>query len=153
MLEIGPGTGNLTEKILAWSQGDVGDERGVSRVCAVEADPRMVGELERRFGSRDAPPKDNTGDRCLLDSRLTVISGDVLRQPLDNFSAFEICLSNVPYKISSPLLYWLLELASGGLQVSVRMLVRCECGSLFFFFRKSLWTGCVPNQGIGRSRV
>lgn len=39
ILEIGPGTGNLTKKLL---------ESGKS-VIAVEVDPRMVLELERRF--------------------------------------------------------------------------------------------------------
>lgn len=39
ILEIGPGTGNLTRKLL---------EAGKS-VIAVELDPRMVLELERRF--------------------------------------------------------------------------------------------------------
>lgn len=39
ILEIGPGTGNLTKKLL---------EAG-KMVIAVEVDPRMVLELERRF--------------------------------------------------------------------------------------------------------
>lgn len=39
ILEIGPGTGNLTKKLL-----DVGKS-----VIAVELDPRMVLELQRRF--------------------------------------------------------------------------------------------------------
>ena len=40
VLEIGPGTGNLTKKLL---------EAGVKQVIAVELDPRMVLELSRRF--------------------------------------------------------------------------------------------------------
>jgi SAM-dependent methyltransferase len=40
VLEIGPGTGNLTKKLL---------EAGVKAVVAVELDPRMVLELNRRF--------------------------------------------------------------------------------------------------------
>lgn len=39
VLEIGPGTGNLTKKLL---------EAG-KKVIAVEIDPRMVLELQRRF--------------------------------------------------------------------------------------------------------
>ncbi|KAI5010757.1 hypothetical protein ZWY2020_012894 [Hordeum vulgare] len=40
VLEIGPGTGNLTKRLL---------EAGVKAVVAVELDPRMVLELSRRF--------------------------------------------------------------------------------------------------------
>ena len=40
VLEIGPGTGNLTKRLL---------EAGVKAVVAVELDPRMVLELNRRF--------------------------------------------------------------------------------------------------------
>jgi 18S rRNA (adenine1779-N6/adenine1780-N6)-dimethyltransferase len=38
VLEIGPGTGNLTMKLLA----------GAKRVVAVEVDTRLVGELQKR---------------------------------------------------------------------------------------------------------
>jgi len=40
VLEVGPGTGNLTKRLL---------EAGVKAVVAVELDPRMVLELNRRF--------------------------------------------------------------------------------------------------------
>nr|AAL78110.1 Putative dimethyladenosine transferse [Oryza sativa]AAM47292.1 Putative dimethyladenosine transferse [Oryza sativa Japonica Group] len=40
VLEIGPGTGNLTKRLL---------QAGVKAVVAVELDPRMVLELNRRF--------------------------------------------------------------------------------------------------------
>jgi 18S rRNA (adenine1779-N6/adenine1780-N6)-dimethyltransferase len=40
VLEIGPGTGNLTKRLL---------EVGIKAVIAVELDPRMVLELNRRF--------------------------------------------------------------------------------------------------------
>ncbi|KAG8044750.1 hypothetical protein GUJ93_ZPchr0079g2788 [Zizania palustris] len=40
VLEIGPGTGNLTKRLL---------EAGVKSVVAIELDPRMVLELNRRF--------------------------------------------------------------------------------------------------------
>ena len=39
VLEIGPGTGNLTEKLLA----------AAKKVIAFEIDPRMVAELRKRF--------------------------------------------------------------------------------------------------------
>ncbi|GAV83608.1 RrnaAD domain-containing protein [Cephalotus follicularis] len=83
ILEIGPGTGNLTKKLL---------EAG-KMVFAVEIDPRMVQELERRF---QATP---------FSSRLKVIQGDVLKTELPYF---DICVANIPYQISSPLVFKLL---------------------------------------------
>uniref|UniRef100_A0A5B7A757 rRNA adenine N(6)-methyltransferase n=1 Tax=Davidia involucrata TaxID=16924 RepID=A0A5B7A757_DAVIN len=84
ILEIGPGTGNLTKKLL---------EAGKS-VVAVELDPRMVLELQRRF---QGTPFSN---------RLKVIQGDVLKCDLPYF---DICVANIPYQISSPLTFKLLS--------------------------------------------
>ncbi|KAL5148106.1 Ribosomal RNA small subunit methyltransferase [Glycine soja] len=84
ILEIGPGTGNLTKKLL---------EAG-KKVIAVEIDPRMVLELQRRF---QGTPHSN---------RLTVIQGDVLKTELPYF---DICVANIPYQISSPLTFKLLK--------------------------------------------
>lgn len=84
ILEIGPGTGNLTKKLL---------EAG-KMVIAVEIDPRMVLELQRRF---QGTPYSN---------RLKVIQGDVLRTELPYF---DICVANIPYQISSPLTFKLLN--------------------------------------------
>ncbi|KAI4332813.1 hypothetical protein L6164_017692 [Bauhinia variegata] len=84
ILEIGPGTGNLTKKLL---------EAG-KKVIAVEIDPRMVLELQRRF--QGTP----------YSTRLQVIQGDVLRTDLPYF---DICVANIPYQISSPLTFKLLD--------------------------------------------
>ncbi|XP_015866369.2 ribosomal RNA small subunit methyltransferase [Ziziphus jujuba] len=84
VLEIGPGTGNLTKKLL---------EAG-KMVIAVEVDPRMVLELQRRF--QGTP----------LSNRLKVIQGDVLKTDLPYF---DICVANIPYQISSPLTFKLLN--------------------------------------------
>ncbi|XP_021823547.1 ribosomal RNA small subunit methyltransferase-like [Prunus avium] len=84
ILEIGPGTGNLTKKLL---------EAG-KRVIAVEIDARMVLELQRRF---QGTPHSN---------RLQVIQGDVLKTELPYF---DICVANIPYQISSPLTFKLLK--------------------------------------------
>lgn len=84
ILEIGPGTGNLTKKLL-----DAGKS-----VVAVELDPRMVLELQRRF---QGTPHSN---------RLKVIQGDVLKCDLPYF---DICVANIPYQISSPLTFKLLN--------------------------------------------
>lgn len=84
ILEIGPGTGNLTKKLL---------EAG-KMVIAVELDSRMVLELQRRF---QGTPFSN---------RLKVIQGDVLKTDLPYF---DICVANIPYQISSPLTFKLLN--------------------------------------------
>ncbi|KAL8150353.1 hypothetical protein V2J09_020161 [Rumex salicifolius] len=84
ILEIGPGTGNLTKKLL---------EAGKS-VIAVEVDPRMVLELQRRF---QGTPFSN---------QLKIIQGDVLKCDLPYF---DICVANIPYQISSPLVTKLLQ--------------------------------------------
>lgn len=83
ILEIGPGTGNLTKKLL-----EAGKE-----VIAIELDSRMVLELQRRF---QGTPFSN---------RLKVIQGDVLKTDLPHF---DICVANIPYQISSPLTFKLL---------------------------------------------
>ncbi|KAG9447811.1 hypothetical protein H6P81_013939 [Aristolochia fimbriata] len=84
VLEIGPGTGNLTKKLL----------EAAKSVIAVELDPRMVLELQRRF--QGTP----------LSNKLKVIQGDVLKCDLPYF---DICVANIPYQISSPLTFKLLS--------------------------------------------
>jgi 18S rRNA (adenine1779-N6/adenine1780-N6)-dimethyltransferase len=96
VVEIGPGTGNLTVHILA---------SPAARVIAMEMDPRMVRELERRFA-----PEIATG-------RLQVVEGDFLKefdQVVKNEQeagrhGIDLVISNTPYQISSPLVYKLLE--------------------------------------------
>ncbi|MQL78661.1 hypothetical protein Taro_011091 [Colocasia esculenta] len=84
VLEIGPGTGNLTKKLLEVAKS----------VVAVEIDPRMVLELQRRFRGTSHS------------AQLKVIQGDVLRCDLPYF---DICVANIPYQISSPLTFKLLS--------------------------------------------
>ncbi|PSC75956.1 putative dimethyladenosine transferase [Micractinium conductrix] len=83
VLEIGPGTGNLTMKLL---------ERA-KKVIAVELDPRMVLELTRRV---QGTPYQN---------QLQIIHMDVMKADLPYF---DICVANIPYQISSPLTFKLL---------------------------------------------
>ena len=83
VLEIGPGTGNLTMKLL---------ERA-KRVIAVELDPRMVLELQRRVQGTPYA------------SHLQIIHGDVMKVDLP---FFDVCVANIPYQISSPLTFKLL---------------------------------------------
>ncbi|KAF8057751.1 DIM1A [Scenedesmus sp. PABB004] len=83
VLEIGPGTGNLTMKLL---------ERA-KKVIAVELDPRMVLELSRRVqGTPHA-------------TSLQIIHGDFMKVQLPYF---DLCVANIPYNISSPLTFKLL---------------------------------------------
>lgn len=83
VLEVGPGTGNLTAKLL---------ER-VKRVVACEVDPRMVAELHKRFLQTPFFTK--------LDIRI----GDVLKADMPSF---DVCIANLPYQISSPFVFKLL---------------------------------------------
>jgi 18S rRNA (adenine1779-N6/adenine1780-N6)-dimethyltransferase len=85
VLEVGPGTGNLTVLIL----------KAAKAVTAVEMDPRMAAELTKRVqGTPEA-------------KRLTVMLGDVIKTELPRF---DVCISNTPYQISSPLVFKLLAL-------------------------------------------
>ncbi|PSP37452.1 16S rRNA (adenine(1518)-N(6)/adenine(1519)-N(6))-dimethyltransferase [Halobacteriales archaeon QH_7_65_31] len=83
LLEIGGGTGALTDRLLA-----AGD-----RVTVVERDPELAGFLRREF--TDAVETD----------RLTVVEGDALDVSLPDFSA---CVSNLPYGVSSEIAFRLL---------------------------------------------
>ncbi len=83
VLEIGPGTGNMTVKLLA----------AVKKVVAVEVDPRMVAEVTKR--ASETP----------YGANLQVIFGDVLKVELPYF---DVCVANVPYNISSAIVFKLL---------------------------------------------
>lgn len=83
VMEVGPGTGNLTVKLL---------ERA-KKVIAVEFDTRMVREVLKRVEGTEHG------------KNLQVIQGDVLKVALP---FFDVCVANIPYQISSPLLFKLL---------------------------------------------
>ncbi|NWW42507.1 DIM1 transferase, partial [Pedionomus torquatus] len=83
ILEVGPGTGNLTVKML----------EKVKKVIACEIDPRLVGELQKRVQGT-----------CLA-NKLEIKVGDVLKTELPFFDA---CVANLPYQISSPFVFKLL---------------------------------------------
>ncbi|KAL7799627.1 S-adenosyl-L-methionine-dependent methyltransferase [Trichoderma afarasin] len=85
VLEVGPGTGNLTVRIL---------ERAKKCIC-VELDPRMAAEVTKRVQGKPEQRK------------LEVLLGDVIKTELP---AFDVCISNTPYQISSPLVFKLLSL-------------------------------------------
>ncbi|KAI4149507.1 MAG: hypothetical protein L6R39_002485 [Caloplaca ligustica] len=85
VLEVGPGSGNLTVKIL----------EKVKKVIAVELDPRMAAEVTKRVQGKPEA------------KRLEVLLGDVIKTDLPYF---DVCISNTPYQISSPLTFKLLSL-------------------------------------------
>lgn len=85
VLEIGPGTGNLTVLIL----------KKAKNVTAVEMDPRMAAEVTKRV---QGTPEGN---------RLKVLLGDAIKM---DYPHFDVCISNTPYQISSPLVFKLLSL-------------------------------------------
>lgn len=86
VLEIGPGTGNLTVRILEKAK----------RCIAIEMDPRMAAEVTKRVQGKPEQ------------KRLEVILGDAIKTPLPYF---DVCISNTPYQISSPLTFKLLALS------------------------------------------
>ncbi|EFQ98982.1 dimethyladenosine transferase dimethyltransferase [Nannizzia gypsea CBS 118893] len=83
VLEVGPGSGNLTVKILEKAK----------KVIAVELDPRMAAELTKRVQGKPEQ------------KRLEVLLGDVMKTEVPYF---DVCISNTPYQISSPLTFKLL---------------------------------------------
>lgn len=83
VLEVGPGSGNLTVKILEKAK----------RCVAVELDPRMAAEVTKRVQG------------TTMAKKLDVLLGDVIKTDLPYF---DVCISNTPYQISSPLTFKLL---------------------------------------------
>ncbi|KAI0351682.1 rRNA adenine dimethylase [Trametes cingulata] len=84
VLEVGPGTGNLTVRILEKAK----------HVTAVEMDPRMAAELTKRVQGKPEQRK------------LEIMIGDFVKADLPYF---DVCISNTPYQISSPLVFRLLS--------------------------------------------
>lgn len=85
VLEIGPGTGNITTRILEKAR----------KCIAIELDPRMAAEVTKRV--QGTP----------LQKKLEVLLGDAIKT---EFPPFDVCISNTPYQISSPLVFKLLSM-------------------------------------------
>ncbi len=85
ILEIGPGQGALTERILPY----------VRHMAAIEIDPKLIIYLQ--------------GRRDLQDCHF--IHRDVLQQQLDELPVPppNKVIGNIPYNITSPILFWLIE--------------------------------------------
>lgn len=84
VLEIGPGTGNMTVPLLQQSK----------HVIAIEYDNRMIREVLKRV--------EGTSD----ERKLRVVQGDAIKT---RFPFFDVCVANVPYQISSALVFKLLS--------------------------------------------
>jgi len=85
VLEVGPGAGALTDRLLAVAE----------RVTAVERDPDLAAFLREEFGAERS------------EGRLDVVEGDALEVDLPPFTA---CVSNLPYGASSEIAFRLLPL-------------------------------------------
>ncbi|NLV26960.1 MAG: 16S ribosomal RNA methyltransferase A [Methanomicrobiales archaeon] len=84
VLEIGPGRGILTRALL---------DRGAI-VTAIELDKKLIVSLSSDFYTE------------LKQGSLTIIAGDAVKVPLPSF---EIVMANLPYSISSPITFRLLD--------------------------------------------
>lgn len=83
VLEIGPGTGNMTVPLL----------QKAKTVVALEYDSRMVREVLKRV-------QNTTEER-----KLKVIQGDAIHT---KWPFFDLCVANIPYQISSAIVFKLL---------------------------------------------
>lgn len=83
VLEIGCGTGNLTTELLR-----------KCRVCGIEKDYRLFELLRKKFSKE------------IETGKLTLIHGDALKV---DFPFFTKLISNIPYEISSPLIFKLFK--------------------------------------------
>ncbi|MFH0837706.1 MAG: 16S rRNA (adenine(1518)-N(6)/adenine(1519)-N(6))-dimethyltransferase RsmA [Patescibacteria group bacterium] len=85
VIEVGPGTGFLTERLI----------QKAGTVMSVELDRNMVGILERRFGTA---------------RNLQIVNQDILKFETRNLKSEEYkVVANIPYYITSPLLKHFLQ--------------------------------------------
>ena len=84
ILEIGPGTGALTDRLLS-------SER---HVTAIEYDETLIQFLQDEF------------DAAIAADRLTLVGGDAVTV---DWPAADCCIANLPYSATSPLLFRLLR--------------------------------------------
>lgn len=85
VLEVGGGTGNLTMKLL----------QKAKKVVCYEIDPRLAAELVKRVNSTPG-----------MAQKFQLFVGDALEH---DFPHFDLCVTNLPYQISSPFLFKLLR--------------------------------------------
>ncbi|KAG5859855.1 dimethyladenosine transferase [Encephalitozoon hellem] len=85
VLEIGGGTGNLTMKLL----------QKAKKVICYEIDPRLAAELAKRVNGVPG-----------MAQKFQLFVGDALKH---DFPHFDLCITNLPYQISSPFVFKLLK--------------------------------------------
>ncbi|KAL2269191.1 hypothetical protein VTJ83DRAFT_4037 [Remersonia thermophila] len=86
VVEVGPGTGNITVRALEKAK----------KVIAIELDPRMGAEVTKRVQGTPMAKK------------LELILGDVIKMP--QIPPCDALISNTPYQISSPLIFKMLSM-------------------------------------------
>lgn len=85
VLEIGAGTGSITLKLL----------QRAKKVVAYETDKRLAKELLNKVNAA-----------ADIRNKLELIQGDVLQQ---DFPHFDLCISNIPFNISCPVILKLIS--------------------------------------------
>ena len=83
VIEIGPGTGALTEHLIG----------AVKHLTVIELDDQLAAALQRKYAGRDD---------------FTLIHQDVMSVDLGDVAQTKI-VGNIPYNITSPLIFRLLE--------------------------------------------
>jgi 18S rRNA (adenine1779-N6/adenine1780-N6)-dimethyltransferase len=135
VLEVGPGTGNLTVKILEQAR----------KVIAVEMDPRMAAELTKRVQGKPEQ------------TRVEILLGDVIKTELPYF---DVCISNTPYQISSPLVFKLLALSPAPrtcilmFQREFAMRVVAQPGDTLYCrlsVNAQMWAKCTHIMKVGKN--
>ncbi|MDY6063324.1 MAG: 16S rRNA (adenine(1518)-N(6)/adenine(1519)-N(6))-dimethyltransferase RsmA [Erysipelotrichaceae bacterium] len=100
-IEIGPGIGALTEWLLNYSY----------KVIAYEIDDKLIDVLNENFGEYD---------------NFTLINGDFLKADLSNINDECVVCANLPYYITTPILFKLFE--SGIKFKSINVMMQKEVG-------------------------
>ena len=84
IVEIGPGLGTLTKFLSLYAK----------RVTAIEIDKKLIGKLEDIFGN---------------DPNVEIIQGDAMKFPYETIEGEFRVVANIPYNITTPLIFKLLE--------------------------------------------
>lgn len=91
VFEIGPGTGMLTKRILT---------RPIERLVAVDLDPRSIDHAETQQWSSDPRLKMIIGD---------ALAANIGKELQEADRDQRVVIGNIPYSITSDLLFWIFE--------------------------------------------